>query len=421
MSSQAKDKRFIRDLNVATVAATIRRHEPIPRVELAERTELSRSTITTIINLLLEQDLVREVGEAESTGGRRPVLLELAAGARLVLSVRLGPRAVTMGLCDLRGSIVVRQRRGLRGDTADTAGVLAQTLTWLEEMMKEARIDPGRLIGAGVVVDGVVDSTRGTVVLAPGLGWRDVSVGESLRKRLQIPVLLARAADAFTLGEGGAAANDLLAVSFGSSISAGLIIEGELRRGIHALAGDIGHVTVEPGGPICHCGNRGCLEALAGDAGLVRQMSSALERGQGSLVREMVEGRLSAVTREVVVAAAQDGDPLARKVLREAGILAGKVIAHTVSALDPGLVIIGGETAEQAGPLLVDPIREAALESIAPWTRASLRIEPARRGEAAWIAGAAELVLQRVFRPPGAGTGDPADGLSIARWISAGA
>lgn len=414
MEARPGDRHFLRDANIVGVADTIRRHQPISRIEVAERTGLGRSTVTTIVQVLLQQGLVREVGEAESSGGRPPVLLELIDRARLLIAVRLAPRTVTMGLADLQGRIILRQRRGLRVDWNEPELLLEQVSIWAEELIKESG-SVGRVLGLGVVLPGQVDPVAGVCLAAPGLGWRDVPVGPWLEQRLGLAVTVDNDANAFALGESlrGAARGhqDVLGVTLGGFMGCGLLLDGRLYRGPRASAGELGHVVVEPGGPPCFCGQQGCLEAVAGDGALVNDARALLAAGAETLMAELVEGRPGALTRDVVVAAARDGDRAAQELLVRAARRVGAVLGQLTAVISPAAVVLGGEAVEQGGRLLLEPL-EAALRGYLPaWTAERVRVTPAVLGEDAWLAGAAGLVLHQVFAPPG-----DSPGISLVSW-----
>ncbi|MGE5675046.1 MAG: ROK family protein, partial [Mycobacterium leprae] len=323
------DRNLLRDLNVALVSHLLRTYQPISRVELAGRAQLGRSTITEIIGLLMDEGIVLEVGEAESTGGRKPVLLELAPRSRLVAAVRISPRSVSLGLADLNGHLIARHRRALRGGrSADE--VLRQVITWVTEMMREYGPDSNRVMGLGLVLPGRVEPESGLLHSWPMLQWEEEPIGPYLTERLGMPVVVESDATAFALGEqrhgGGKADERLLAVTLGAGVGAALIRNGETMRGSTGSMSALGHMQVEPDGPLCWCGQRGCLEAMVSDEAFVARAGAELERGTESLLVELAEGRREALTREMIVAAAQDGDLLCLRLLSQAGEWIGRAL-----------------------------------------------------------------------------------------------
>lgn len=393
---------FLRDSNLVAAANTLRLHQPVSRADLAELTGLGRSTITAIINSLMDAGLVREIGEAESSGGRKPILLELIERARLVLAIRLTARTVTLGLADLNGKIIHKQRRGLRTRANQAAQVLEQASIWAEEMVKEQGA-AAKMLGLGIAIPGMVEHATGRVTSAE-MGWDAVAVGPWLQERLALPVLVEGEGNAFTLGESlqGAAAGrrDIIGVTLGTTIATGFLLGGQIYQGPAAATGGLAHVLADPCGPPCTCGRRGCLESVTTDGALVTAALSALQKGATSLITELVEGHLEAMTREVVVAAAQDGDRLALDLLARSGALVGTALGSLTTALGPEAVIVGGESVQQAGVLLLDPLFAAVRAQMSEQMAARTALLPARLGEEAWLVGAAGLMLHRVFSPP---------------------
>lgn len=416
MDLRVGDRHLVRDLNIAVVADTLRRYQPISRVDLADRTHLGRSTVSGIITAMLDRGLVREVGSAESKGGRKAILVELASDARLIAVARLGPRAAALGLCDLSGRLVVRQRRGLP-HPLEPGTLLRQVLVWLDELRQEHA--GGRpLVCASVAVPGIVYPADGSVVTSYLLEWHGVPVTPALAEGLGVPVLVESEANAFALGKAAAhpAASSLVGVTLGPSIAAGLVLGGRIHHGARNAAGSFAHAVLDPAGPPCPCGRRGCLAAYASDAALAAAAVARLQAGERSLIADLVEGDTAAVTRDAVVAAARDGDRLARGLIDAAGERIGAALAQLCSGLAPEVLVIGGEATEQAGDLLLAPLRRSLLQRLPPWL-ADLRIEASTQAEVATLTGAAALVVEKVFEPPLHRVTAADRRLSIASWL----
>ncbi|HCW51517.1 MAG TPA: hypothetical protein DGR79_05560 [Clostridiales bacterium] len=397
-------KQLIRDLNISTVVETVRQRGPISRVEIAEVAKLGRSTVTGIVNLLLKEGILVEAGSAESRGGRKPVLLALNPRARCVIGVKLAPASVTAALADLHAQVLQKVRRPLsRGQ-----GPEAVFRTLLDVVHEVQRMDDGvkgpPVIGVGVVLPGIVNTTTGTSVASHLLHWANIPVRELLEKELRIPVLVDNDANAFALAErtygAGQGADNLLCVTVGVGIGGGIITNGRVYRGSITGAGEIGHITIDERGPLCSCGNRGCLEALASDGAIAQAARRAVAKGRKTLILEAAGGDPSAITRETVVLAAHEGDRVARRILREAGRHLGTGLANAVNLLNPERIVIGGEAVQQAGDLLLSPLREAMKERSFSVLADEVAVVPAALGEDAWLVGAATLVLEEVFTPP---------------------
>lgn len=397
------DRQLIKEWNIALVLDTIRRHEPTTRVEIADRTRLGRSTVTVIINRLMREGLVEEIGSAGTTDlGRKPTLLRLGARALHVIGVKVAPGGVTGSVLDLHAQPIEFATCQLSAGP-EPAELVAAVGDVVREALDRAKVDPQQVIGAGVVMPGVVDNHTGAAVSGYFPACAGVPLRELLEAELQLPVLTDNDANAFTLAErwygAGRGADTLLCLTVGVGIGAGLIIDGRLHRGFNSGAGEIGHTCMEPDGPLCKCGRRGCLEALAGDAGTVRAAREALERQESSAIWPLA-GAPENITREVVVQAARAGDQLALRLLSRASAYLGVAVANAINLISPARIVVGGEAVAQAGDLILEPMRTALRKHVFGPLADGVDVVPAALGADAWVRGAAILVLEEAFRVP---------------------
>lgn len=397
-------KQLIKDLNISTVVETVRKREPISRVEIAELTRLGRSTVTGIVNLLLKENILVEIGSAESRGGRKPVLLKLNPRARYVIGVKLAPASVTAALTDLHAMVVRKVKRPISSRQGAEA-IFSTLLGAIEDVTKEnGDVQGPSVIGIGVVLPGIVNVKTGTSLSSHLLHWANIPVKELLERELRIRVFVDNDANAFALAErsygAGRGKDNLVCVTVGVGIGGGIITNGEIYRGSITGAGEIGHITINERGPVCSCGNRGCLEALASDGAVEKAAREAITRGLKTSILEKAGGKLDEVTRETVVLAAKEGDRVARRILRQTGHHLGTGVANAINLLNPERIVIGGEAIQQAGELLLEPLREAMLKRSFSILANGVEVVPAALGEDAWVMGAATLVLEEVFKPP---------------------
>ncbi|MGE5591682.1 MAG: ROK family transcriptional regulator [Bacillota bacterium] len=402
MKIRQGSKQLIRDLNVSTVVNTIRRHEPISRAELAERTQLGKSTVTGIVNELLRDGFLVEAGAAESGGGRPRVMLRLNSQARYTVGVKLAPTSVTTALTDLHAQVVQRVEHHVLPEKGSEA-IIADLVGSIREVMARQQVDPNTVIGIGVVLPGLVDPHTGVSLSSYFLNWRDIPLKAALEKELSLPVFIDNDANAYALAEhwygAGQGSVNMLGVTVGIGIGSGIIIGGQLYRGGSKGAGELGHITIDPNGPPCACGNNGCVEAFASDAGMARFAREAAQAQPGSLLTGLA-GAGEEITRDVVVAAARQGDRAARQALAMAGRYLGVGLANAVNLLNPDRIVVGGEAVAQAGDLLLDPVRQGLRERAFSVLADDIRVVPARLGQDAWLVGAATVVLEEVFKPP---------------------
>ncbi|WP_134767517.1 ROK family glucokinase [Nocardioides sp. 1609] len=251
------------------------------------------------------------------------------------------------------------------------------------------------LTGVGIGAAGYVDSGRAVVMFAPNVAWRDEDLGTEIQKRVGLPVVVENDANAAAWGEFtfGAAfdVDDMLMVTVGTGVGGGIVIDGELYRGGFGAAAEIGHLRVVPGGRLCGCGNRGCIEQYASGSALVKVTRGLASTPEAAALLERAGGDAAAINGPLITAAAADGDPFAIARVAEVGRWLGEAIASLTAVLDPGAVVVGGGVSE-AGDLLLDPVR-AAFESelTGRGHRPVLEIRAASLGNRAGVIGAADL------------------------------
>lgn len=400
---RAGDRQLIKELNIALVLNVIRQQEPISRVEISERTGLGRSTITGIVNILLKEGLVKESGSADSPFGRKPVLLVFNSRAFFAIGVKIAPRSASVALVDMSANVCHAREIPL-SPSRDADEMLASIKQAIEAVIDHAGVAKEKLLGIGLVMPGVVNPSTGTAVTSYFLGWADFPVRDLLEKELEVPVYVDNDANAMALAEAlygaGRGAPDLLALTVGVGIGAGVIIDGQIHRGARFSAGELGHSCVMRDGPPCACGRSGCLEALAADAAVVRRAREEVVAGRSGLLSSMVQGHPDLITREAVVEAAKEGDEAARAVLAESGRWLGIAVGNAVNLLSPTHIVVGGEAVLQAGDLILGPMREALAGVVFPSMPGDLKVVPAALGPNAWVQGAAALVLADAFQIP---------------------
>lgn len=286
--------------------------------------------------------------------------------------------------------------RSLRPSNADDP---EETLAAVESAIDDVLTPDVSVIGVGAA--GLVDVHRGVIVFSPNFIWRDVALGSRLTERFGVPVTVDNDATAAAWAEVrlGAAvgASDVLLVTVGTGIGGGIVMDGSIVRGAHGFAGEIGHIVVEPGGPSCGCGNRGCWEQVASGQALEREGGRVVLEHPGSPLARLASGDPDRVTGELVVRAAADGDEAAAGIVLDVGRRLGEGIAGLVNILDPEVVVIGGGMAGVGAPLL-GPMRESYLASVEGRSaRPDVPIVPAALGNDAGAIGAGLLAIEAVL------------------------
>jgi len=252
----------------------------------------------------------------------------------------------------------------------------------------------------GMAAPGPLDSRSGIVYFAPNLpGWENVPVRDWLRETFGVPAFVGNDANLAALGEhrfgAGRGVDDLIYLTISTGIGGGIILDGRLFEGARGLGGEIGHIGVEANGPPCLCGSRGCLETLASGPAIARAARAAIAAGRSSVLKDRVGGDLARITARDVSQAAQEGDELARQVLRRAGFYIGVALVSLMYLFNPSLFLIGGSVTG-AGDLLFGPIRETVHARAPEIYRRDVPIRPAVLGDDVGLAGALALACEGI-------------------------
>ncbi len=382
MRAPKGDQNLLRRHNRGLVLNLLREHGPLSRTELSHRTGLAPSVLTRLIRELLSEGVVMEAGKAESNGGRRPTLLALnssyahAIGLKVERTRLLGARVDLAGRIRARGAVSFPE-------WPDPQRFLELARGLVEELRR------GEILGVGIGISGFVDAARGIELYSPILGWREVPLAAPLSQLVGLPVYLENDVNALTLAErwygAGRAFRNFVCVTVGEGIGAGVVIGGELYRGAAGGAGELGHTTINPDGPRCRCGERGCLEVYASDRFL---LSQAKALGYESI--------------EELTAVARDGDRAAQAVFTKMGRALGIGVKNLVNLLNPEAVVLGGERLD-AADLFLPAFEEQVRRHSFPKEAEDLVIVPAELGEEGFLIGAATLAVREFFRLPAEG------------------
>ena len=310
------------------------------------------------------------------------------------LAVDLGGTKLLVGLVNREGRVLAKQRVPTPQRGADA---VAGTIRDLARLLRTGVGASGATIaGVGVAVAGPTDHARGVIYEPPNLaGWgREVAFGPLLARALGETVSIENDANAAALGEAwvgaGRDVRDLVYVTVSTGIGGGLILGGRLYRGANGTAGEVGHMIVDPDGPRCHCGNRGCLEVLASGPAIARRAREAVAGGAATSLA-VLAGRPEEITAEAVAEAARGGDRLAAALYWEAGTRIGIVLGNLLALFNPKMIIVGGGVSK-TGDLLFRPLREAIRSRVYPNPALGASVVPAQLGDDVGIIGAAALV-----------------------------
>jgi len=379
----------------------IRRHGNLTKGNLVAYTDYSRTKITSSVTSLLQKKLIIENQDSEYTGGRRSKTFSLNGGLGFIAGVDIGATSIDLAIADFSPNILFRYseealvRKG-------PIKILGRVCTLLEKMIRENGLQADKLLGIGMGVPGPVDFSNGSVVSPPIMpGWDNYPVIQTVQQWFpSANVVVDNDVNVMALGEiiegAGKGVNNLIFVKIGTGIGAGIISHGKIYRGASGCAGDIGHISISKSGPLCHCGNKGCLEAIAGGPAIAERALRAAQAGDSPILLKFIEKNYGTLTAEDVGDAAREGDPLSIEIIRESGQMVGDVLASLVNFYNPDMIVIGGGVSN-LGNLLLSSIRQAVLNRSLPLATRDLDIVFSEIGRDAGVTGAVNLALDYMF------------------------
>jgi len=366
----------------------------ISRAEIARLASLSRSTVSEIVNEILPMGVVTEVGEGPSRGGRRPILLQFQDDACVILGVEMGGAHVSVVLTDLRGKVLAWESREhpVRSDPPGTRLLVAELC---QKCLDSPTAGNRPLVGIGVAVASPVDPAHPDQLSSVVLPVWDRKLGlDDLAEQLGVPLLVDNDANLGALAEywwgAGSGVDHMAYIKVATGIGSGHVIGGEIYRGATGVAGEIGHLAIDPHGKTCVCGLKGCLVTLAG--------GQALEARATELVPNYPQSILAGTVIQIhdIENAALKGDPLALQVVKEAAEYLGTAMAGLLNLMNPAVVILGGDFA-RLGELVLDPLRKQIRSRTLVSSVASVEILTSKLGPRSVAVGAATLVLKAVL------------------------
>lgn len=385
-----------RTWNATLLLDLVWRERRISRAELARRTGLSRSTVSAIVADLLDSGLVAELGSGDSRGGRRPIILGFQDEARVIAGIDLGATHIGVGITDLRGR-VLSWRNGDHPVRDDPSGTLHLIHALLSDALKAAGRDQGDLLGLGVSVPSPYDPSRDELSGQVLPEWRGIRLAEALRQRYGCEVLVDNDANVGAIAEhwwgAGTNTDDLVYVKIATGIGCGFVMNGQPYRGGAGVAGELGHTVIDANGPLCVCGQRGCLTTFMESGALVAWANDTLHEYPGSILSG------HKLDLDEIINAAVAADPFAVSVVERAAHFLGMALSNIVNLLNPSKIVLGGGLS-RASSALFEPL-QAILSERQPWTSESVaRVVPSTMGAQGTAIGASTLVLSAALKDP---------------------
>ena len=393
--------------SLAHVLALIRDQDADTRPDIELASGLSRAAVVDRLAVLTALGLIEEAGTGRSTGGRAPKRLAFRADAGAILVASADRSSIAVGAADLRGHVFAEHHEA--ADFSAGATAILDRLTTLLLWLIEDHGGKDAIWGIGLALPGPVYPSDANP-MAHDDDWREIDLAAELAYRIGAPAWIRSGTEMMTVGEmkAGDGAPDMLFVKLGRSITAGLVINGRLHRGVQGVAGMIGHAqTTGTAEAPCRCGKRGCLESIVGADAIARLGRGAARSGASRYLADVL-GRSGDVTVADVANGAQLGDAFCAELAARCGRLLGESLAPLASLLNPSVIVLGGSIM-QAGDILLAALREAVYRNAHPFVTRDLRIVRSRMGGSSGLIGAAQLAAVELFLPE-----------MVQRWIPQG-
>ena len=393
----AANRDLIRAINRFNILNAIRSSGCLSRTDIARYSGLSQASVTGITAELIEAGLLIETAIGASEGGRRPVLLALNPDGASALGVYLSISQISVVIIDFEATILATHLMPLEHAYYSPEALAAKTVQAIQACMWEANFSKDRIAGVGIAVPGLVDSQTGQVRFLPNYQWSGVNLRDIVQAKIDHPTYIENSANTLTISEQwfgeGRGLDNFAVITLEHGVGMGLVINGQLFRGDKGIAGEVGHLTIDPLGPECRCGRRGCLEALVGNYAILREARQAAQQGLWSPQDP------DHVTIEEVLAAAQSGEPALRRIYAEAGRVLGTAVGNLIKLLNPSKIFIAGR-GTAAGAMLFDSMFTVIPDTISDKLNASPEVIVKPWNQTNYARGAGALVLQEIYKHP---------------------
>ena len=395
---EVSNRGFTKTINQFNILNTIRRAGLISRVEIAEVTGQSRAAVTNITaRLLKEKIIVEKETKTSSSRGRRRVLLALNPTAAYVVGVKLSAFQVSFAVTDMQADVLSSLIVPVRISKRSVEFVANLIEEGIRHCVAEARLNMRKISGIGIGIPGLVDSEKGITLWSPLYKRGNTTLRELIQDRFNIKTHIENDANTVTLAQQwfgeGRGVDNFLVVTVEHGVGMGIVVNGQLYRGLKGIGAEFGHLVILPGGAPCRCGKRGCIEAYVADYRILQSAIDAAKEGKWQC------DSLSSLTIEEVTDIARKGEPALRNIFKKGGEILGLGISGLAQIFNPEKIIIAGEGV-RAGDLLFKPMHKMIKKHTTPDMYDTLQIVIQKWQDTDWARGAASLVLQELYKSP---------------------
>ncbi|WP_226642936.1 ROK family transcriptional regulator [Mesobacillus subterraneus] len=380
MGTLTWNQHVVKRNNKALVLSLIIEKETISRADIANVTGLNKTTVSSLVTELLEDELIYESGPGISSGGRRPVILHFNRNTGYAIGVDIGVNYVLAVLTDLKGKIIVEKSQNV--NRTSYSSIISTVQTMIQSLMDEMPNSRYGIVGIGVGVPGIVNK-EGSVLLAPNLGWTNIQLKEDLEKTFNVPIIIENEANAGAVGEqqfgAGLDYENILYVSAGIGIGVGIILNKELYQGKSGFSGEMGHMIIELNGKRCNCGSRGCWEAYASENALLEMAGENID------------------SLESLIEQAKNGEKTAIELFEKIGQYLGFGINNIINTFNPDQVIIGNRLAS-IREWIEEPILSTIENHTLVYHQKEMKLEFSKLGKYSTALGVSAFVVDHFIK-----------------------
>jgi len=399
---RAKLSLFLKQKNIAEVLKVLHLEQTVSRARIAGLTGIAPSTVSSIIDKLVNEQIVEYMDEnpAPSSVGRPPLVLRFSPTCFYVLGIEINLLNSKVMVVGLDGAVLMKQEINVN-TRSNPSSVLSHLADTAEQVISESGIDQERVIGIGVSFRGLIDRHTGLIQRSTSLAeWININIVADFKERFTLPVFVENNANAMVLGETrfgvGCGKKNVLGVIIEEGIGGGIIINGQLYMGAHSAAGELGHMSVASSGPICHCGNRGCLRTVASESAIESNAIRIIKTGIETVLKPHSDKLNLPITAQGVVDAATEGDEVSRDIILEAARYLGIALVNLVNILSPEMIIFNHGTLTAYQPFIRE-VRQSITDRSYSKEIGRPEIAISLLGSNAVCVGAASVVMDRLL------------------------
>jgi len=396
MSYRIADRQLIKEVNTNSILKVITERGTISRADIAKILNLTPATVSSNINNLIQDGIVHEVGIGASNGGRKPVMIELNENGKIFIGVDIHKDGVEAAIVNLVGKILAKSESVFSHENSNFEDVVVTCIHNVRNILPEMKVD-----GIGIGMHGIVDTNQSISVYAPAMSRRNIALKDYVEKRESLPVFIDNDANSMAIGENlfgqAKGVRNYIFLNVGRGIGSGIVINGEVFRGNRYAAGEIGHIRVVESGMKCVCGKYGCLDTVATEYSVIKDVISSIHTGVSSSITELSKGDLSKIDLSMLLEAAQLGDKCVLEALEKMGRYIGVAVSYAINMLNPGMIVFGGSMSV-LGEYIIESIRSTAINLSLEECADGVIIAISSLRDDAGVVGAAALGMQNLFK-----------------------